>query len=281
VICIVTILSSIPFYRAVKQEFIPTNVDEAEFDVNVNGPEGTNLAVMNETLSAMEKDILATPGVRLVLSSAGGGFLGGVNQGGAYVRIAPHEERTFSIGKLWRATKSGNPLNAFKGNYTQQDVMAEVRRRLQKYAPMRVGVRNLNSFNFGAGGRTDIDFVFRGPDIVKLSEYADELVERSNKVGGIVDADTSLKLNKPELRVVIDRERAADMGVDTSDISTSLRLMVGGEDEASRFRDESVDEDYDVQLRLTEADRNDPRSLGRQSSTGYERHQSVSNRSTR
>ncbi|HTG94478.1 MAG TPA: efflux RND transporter permease subunit, partial [Pyrinomonadaceae bacterium] len=85
-IAVITILSSIPLYRAVKQEFIPTNVDEAEFEVNVNGPEGANLAVMNETITAMEKDILATPGVRMVLSSAGGGFLGGLNQGGAYVR---------------------------------------------------------------------------------------------------------------------------------------------------------------------------------------------------
>ena len=263
VIAIVTILSSVPLYRAVKQEFIPTNVDEAEFEVSVNGPEGTNLAVMNETITAMEKEILATPGVRLVLSSVGGNFLGGVNQGGAYVRIAPHEERTLSIGKLWRATKNGNPLNAFKGNYTQQDVMAEVRRRLQKYAPMRIGVRNAQSFNFGTGGRTDIDFVFRGPDIVALAGYADDLVERSTKLGGIVDADTTLKLNKPELRVQIDRDRAADMGVDTSDIATSLRLMVGGEEEASRFRDESTNEDYDVQLRLTEADRNDVSTLGR------------------
>ena len=181
VISIVTILSSVPLYRAVKQEFIPTNVDEAEFEVNVNGPEGSNLAVMTETITAMEKDILETPGVRLVLSSAGGGFLGGLNQGGAYVRIAPHEERTLSLSKLWKATKSGNPLKAFKGNYTQQDVMAELRRRLQKYAPMRTSIRNAQSFNFGAGGRTDIDFVFRGPDIVALSEYADNLVERSNE----------------------------------------------------------------------------------------------------
>ncbi|HSE32891.1 MAG TPA: efflux RND transporter permease subunit [Pyrinomonadaceae bacterium] len=263
VIAIITILSSVPLYRAVKQEFIPTNVDEAEFEINVNGPEGTNLAVMNETITAMEKDILETPGVRLVLASAGGGFLGGVNQGNAYIRIAPHVERTLSLSKLWTATKNGNPLNVFKGNYTQQDVMAEVRRRLQKYAPMRIGIRNAQSFNFGAGARTDIDFVFRGPDILALSGYADDLVERSKKLGGIVDADTSLKLNKPELRVAIDRNRAADLGVDTSDIATSLRLMVGGEDQASRFRDESVDEDYDVQLRLTEADRNDPSNIGR------------------
>ena len=263
VLSLAIVLTSIPLYRAVKQEFIPSNVDEAEFEISVNGPEGTNLAVMNETITAMEKDILETPGVRLVLSSAGGGFLGGVNQGDAYVRIAPHEERTFSFSKFWTETKKGNPFKAFKGNYTQQDVMMEVRRRLQKYTPMRSGVRNARSFNFGAGGRTDIDFVFRGPDIVALAGYADELVERSEKLGGIVDADTTLKLNKPELRVVIDRERAADLGVDTSDIATSLRLMVGGEDEASRFRDQSVNEDYDVQLRLTEADRRDVGTISR------------------
>ncbi|HEX6719828.1 MAG TPA: efflux RND transporter permease subunit, partial [Pyrinomonadaceae bacterium] len=179
IIAFLVVLTSVPLYRAVKQEFIPTNVDEAEFEVSVNGPEGTNLAVMNEVISAMEKDILETPGVRLVLSSSGGSFLGGVNQGSAYVRIAPHEERTLSFSKFWTELKKGNPLNTFRGNYTQQDVMLEVRRRLQKYAPMRIGVRNAQSFNFGTGGRTDIDFVLRGPDIVALAGYADDLVERS------------------------------------------------------------------------------------------------------
>ncbi|HEY6804724.1 MAG TPA: efflux RND transporter permease subunit [Pyrinomonadaceae bacterium] len=262
-IAIATVLTSVPLYRSVKQEFIPTNVDEAEFEVSVNGPEGTNLAVMNETITAMEKDMMSTPGVRSVLASVGGSFLGGVNQGGAYVRIAPHEERTFSLSKLWQETKKGNPLNAFRGNYSQQDVMTEIRRRLQKYAPMRIGVRNAQSFNFGTGGRTDIDYVFRGPELTALAGYADELLERSKSLGGIVDGDTTLKLNKPELRVVIDRDRAADLGVDTSDIATSLRLMVGGEEEASRYRDEQTNEDYDVQLRLTEHDRNDAGTISR------------------
>jgi HAE1 family hydrophobic/amphiphilic exporter-1 len=197
------------------------------------------------------------------LSTAGGGFLGGVNQGDAYVRIAPHEERTLSIGRLLTETLKGNPLKAFRGNYTQQDVMTEVRRRLQKYAPMRSGVRNSQSFNFGTSGRFDIDFNLRGPDLVALSGYADELLKRSQTLGGIVDADTTLKLNKPELRVEIDRARAADLGVDTSDIATGLRLMVGGEDRASRFRDESINEDYDVQLRLAEQDRSDVATIQR------------------
>src|ERR671912_2421249 len=46
------ILSSIPLYRSVKQEFIPSQVDEAEFEVSVNAPEGTNLAAMNEAMLA-------------------------------------------------------------------------------------------------------------------------------------------------------------------------------------------------------------------------------------
>jgi len=251
----------VPLYRAVKQEFIPTNVDEAEFEVSLNAPEGTNLAVMLEALPVLEKELMTTPGVRLVLASAGGGFLGGLNQAGAYVRIAPHEERTLSFTKFWNKTLEGKPWEAFRGNYTQQDVMQEVRRRLRKFSPMRGSARNAPSFNFGSGGRSDIDFVLRGPDIIELNRYAEDLLARSEQLGGIIDADTSLKLNKPELRVEIDRQRAADLGVDTSDIATSLRIMVGGDQEASRFQDESVNESYDVQLRLTESDRNDPTTL--------------------
>ena len=149
------------------------------------------------------------------MSSAGGGFLGGVNQGDMYVRIAPHEERTLILETLER-DEEGKSIQRLQGKLHAAGRDAGGSPRLRKYAPMRSGVRNGRSFNFGAGGRTDIDFVFRGPDIVALAGYADELVERSEKLGGIVDADTTLKLNKPELRVVIDRDRAADLGVDTS-----------------------------------------------------------------
>src|SRR5213078_3154383 len=256
VIAIAVALSSVPLYRIVKQEYIPTDVDEAEFDVNVNAPEGTNIDAMDQTMRAIEKDLMETPGVRLIQSSSGGSFLGAVNQGGVYVRIAPHEERTFSFTKLWESIKAGHPLAAFRGNYTQRDVMSEVRRRLQKYAPLRFSVRNAPSFNIG-GGNNDIDFVFRGPELVQLARYADALREKTKEIGGIVDADTTLKLDKPELRVHINRDRAADLGVDTVDIYTALRLMVGGDVHVSRFRDPSVNEDYDVQLRLSEQDRKD------------------------
>ncbi|MEA2490579.1 MAG: multidrug efflux pump [Acidobacteriota bacterium] len=263
IIAAVVILMSIPLYKGVKQEFIPTNVDEAEFDVGITAPQGTSLAAMNEAMEAIEKELLSTPGVRLVLSSAGGGFLSSTSTGSAYVRIAPHEERTLSFTKLWHSLKEGKPWNVFRGNYSAQDVMQEVRKRTRKFAPIRVAPRNPPSFNFGPGGRSDINFVIRGPEITQLSAYADDLMERTKNLPGFNDVDTNLELDKPELRANIDRARAADLGVSTSDIATSLNVMVGGDQEVTRYRDPSVNEDYDVQLRVEQANRNDPAAIGR------------------
>jgi len=262
VLAVAVALSSIPLYRVVKQEYTPSDVDEAEFDVNVNAPEGTNITSMDETMHAIEKDLLDTPGVRLILASSGGSFLGAVNQGSVYVRIAPHDERVFSLTKLWNSIKAGHPLMAFRGNYKQRDVMQEIRTRMQKYAPFRFSVRNAQSFNIG-GGNFDIDFVFKGPDLQQLAHYADAMRLKTKEIGGIVDADTTLKLDKPELRVHINRDRAADLGVDTSNIATALRLMVGGDDQVSRFYDPTVNEDYDVELRLSEPDRRDQSTISR------------------
>jgi HAE1 family hydrophobic/amphiphilic exporter-1 len=259
---LLVIASNVPLYGLVKQEYIPSDVDEAEFDVNVNAPEGTNLIAMNDAMLQVEKEIMATPGVRLILATAGGGFIGGVNQGGVYVRIAPHEERKFSFTRLLKSTLHGEPLAAFRGNYTQRDVMQEIRKRLAKFAPLRFSVRNAPSFNIG-GGNNDIDFGIKGPELLQLSKYAEDLRTKTKEIGGIVDADTTLKLDKPELRVRIDRARAADLGVDSSNISDALRLMVGGDDQVSRFRDPSVNEDYDVQLRLSDQDRSDSGTISR------------------
>ena len=261
VVSLGVILSSIPLYGVVRQDYIPTDVDEAEFEVRVVAPQNTSLAAMDEVMRVVESELQSTPGVRLVLASAGGSFLGSVNEGRVYVRMVPHEERTFSFVRLWHGLLQGDPLQAWRGNYTQRDVMQEVRRRLRPYRDLRTSVRNIPSFNTG-GGSFEIDFVIRGPDLPALSQYAEQLRSRSGELG-IVDADTTLKLNKPELRVEIDRTRAADLGVSMQDIGAALRLMVGGDDQVSRFLDLSVNDEYDVQLRLTDGDRNDPNTISR------------------
>lgn len=119
----------------------------------------------------------------------------------------------------------------------------------------------LQAFSIG-GGNAELEFVIRGPQLARLAEYGERLRKRAPEIG-IIDATVTLQLDKPELRVQIDRERAADLGVRTQDIAAALRLMVGGDEEVTRFRDPQVNENYDVQLRLSEADRSDPATISR------------------
>jgi hydrophobic/amphiphilic exporter-1 (mainly G- bacteria), HAE1 family len=261
-VSIAVLISTVPIYRQVKQEYIPSDVDESEFEVLVFGPEGMSLAAMDEAMQALADEARQTKGVALTLASAGGSFLARVNQGYMYVRTVPHTERTFTPERLWAGLKAGDPGAAFRGNYSQREVMQDLRRRFRKFRDLRTQVRNIAGFNIG-GGTFDIDLALRGPELEKLAEFGASLKEKARNIPGIVDADTTLQLDKPELRVVIDRDRAADLRVDTNQIATALRLMVGGDDQVSRFRDPTVNDDYDVQIRLMDAYRGDLKTISR------------------
>jgi HAE1 family hydrophobic/amphiphilic exporter-1 len=251
-------LLAVPLYRIVPQEYTPTDTDEGEFEVRLSAREGASLTAMDEVARRAEAELLAMPEVRVVLTSVGSGRIGGVNSVRYYVRIAPHAERTFS----WHRLISFHPLQAFRGNYSMREVMRRVRARLSNLPDVRVAVRGGQSSISAGGPNFEIDFSLLGPDLEALARYGETLRERAPELG-LLDADTTLRLDKPELRVEIDRTRAAALGVDTQDIATALRIMVGGDDRVSRYRDASVNDEYDVQLRLAEGGRNDPATIAR------------------
>jgi HAE1 family hydrophobic/amphiphilic exporter-1 len=252
-VAILVMASSYPLYKMVRQEFLPSDVDEAEFSVRVIGREGVSLAAMDDAVLAIDEQIRQVRGVETTLATSGGGFLGAVNSGDIYVRIAPHEVRTFSLERLWHEILHGHPSQAFAGNYSQLDVMQEVRRKIARFKDVRCQVRNFIPFQTGSSS-FDVDFLIRGPELEVLANASEKLREISKDLGGIIDTDTTLKLDKPELRVWPDRQRAADLGVDAQDLGDAMRIMIGGETQVSLFHDESINEDYDVDLRL------DPRS---------------------
>src|SRR5213593_1906798 len=251
-------LSSLPLYRMVRQEFTPANTDEGEFEIGLTAPEGTSLTAMDDVLQRIEQELRSMPQLRVMLASIGAGRMGGVNYARVYIRIPPHHERRFTFGRLFSLT----PWKAFAGNYTQRDVVQQVRQRLKKFGDIRASVRaGASSISLG-GPNFEIDFSILGPDLESLAQYAEQLRRIAPGIG-VVDADTTLKLDKPELRVEIDRARAAALGVSTDEIASALRIMVGGDDRVSRFRDPTVNDDYDVQLRLAEGGRNDPTTISR------------------
>src|SRR2546422_4720234 len=107
VLSIAVIASSVPLYRLVKQEYVPSDVDEGEFEMIVIAPEGMSLAAMDEAMQAMAREVKATPGGRYVLAQSGGNFLNRVNQGYAYVRMTPYDHRVWSLSRLLRSTLRG------------------------------------------------------------------------------------------------------------------------------------------------------------------------------
>jgi HAE1 family hydrophobic/amphiphilic exporter-1 len=263
ILSLAVIGSSYFFYQKVRQEYIPSNVDEGEFTVSLNAPEGTSLSAMNVGLEAVEKELRDMPEIKLMLASVGGGmgFSQSINNAEIYIRIPPHEERTVNFAKFWRGLKAGHPLDVFKGNYSSRDVQQKIRAKLRKYTHLRPSVRNPQSINLGTGP-SEFDFSLRGPDLMTLYNSANKMRDWGEN-NGLLDPDVTLKLDKPELRVQIDRIRAGDLGVDTTDIATALRLMVGGDDRVSRYRDANLNEDYDVELRLKQGDRNDSNTISR------------------
>ena len=262
-VAVLVIASAYPLYRVVRQEFIPTDVDEAEFQLQVTAPEGTSTAAMDDILRAIDRGCSAHSRRRdRAVDDRRRQSRASSTPGRPTCASRPHEERIFSLQRL--VVGLVTPRSAGGVPRQLQPARRHERRSgqtLRKYPDLRTGVRNIQSFNIG-GGNTEFEFVIRGPELAKLSEYGEALRARAPELG-LLDADVTLKIDKPELRVVIDRARAADLGVSTADIGAALRVMVGGDQEVSSYRDPAVNEEYDVQLRLDERFRDDPAVIQR------------------
>ncbi len=255
VVSLLVIASNIPLSQLVKRDYIPLNVDESEFEIRVEARQGASLTSMRETIDAVEEMLIEVPGVETVLTAVGTRSFGDVNRAELYVRLQDSEERTFSFSRWVRGLLAGDPGEAFRDNFTQREKMAEIRRQLNTLPDLRISVRNLTSLRQGAP--VDIDFSITGPEINELLAFSDQLREKAKTLPGVVDVYSTLQIDNPELLANIDRERAAALGVEVREIADTLSVAVGGDDRVSRYRDQSIDDAYDVELRLVGIDRND------------------------
>src|SRR5213075_2248863 len=89
---------------------------------------------------------------------------------------------------------------------------------------------------------------------------SDQMIEKLRLVPGLTDVDTTLALRKPEMRVEVNRDRASDLGVSVQTIASTLGVLVGGQ-VVSDFRDNQIGELYDVWLRASGANRDDPQAV--------------------
>jgi len=232
-VAIATVAATKPLAEEVGKDFIPQD-DTSELSVALTMPEGSDLESASAVAAEIEAKLHGLRGVERLwtrIGAQGGGD--DVTQVEIYVTLTDLERRSFS----------------------QFDVMADARALLAPYADLRPSVSGVG--NVG-GGRSQLSFSLRGPDLDRLNGYADTLMERMRATTGFVDVDSGAAMRRPEVRVRVDRQRAADLGVRAGDVATALRTMVGGEP-VSKLR--VGDEQYDVWLRLDPADRDSVASL--------------------
>jgi HAE1 family hydrophobic/amphiphilic exporter-1 len=238
-LCLLVILSIVPLFMFVGKNFLPVD-DQSQFEVNVRAPEGSTLAATTNVLERIATDLRKLPGVTDTLVTIGGGQQQLVNSANVYVRLTPIDQRTLS----------------------QTDLMVRAREMLKQYQKenLRTNVAQVQAISGGGQANSDVQYIVGGPDLQKLTEYSQQLLEKMKTIPDVVDADSSLVAGKPELRVEIDRARAADLGVKVGDIAQSLNTLVAGQ-KVSTFN-EGTDQ-YDVRLRAVGEARASKENLSR------------------
>jgi multidrug efflux pump len=199
-------------FRSVPNEFTPT-VDTGRAYVTIEGPEGTSFdrmdlhaarlegIVMREMESGdIERVVLRVPG-----TNTSDGRSGDVNNARAIVLMKPWEQRERSSQEIANA------------------IVAEA----AKMPGIRASTSQPQSFGRRGGSSKPVEAVIGGPDYERLAEWSDQLVRLAQANPGLTGVETSYKERKPQIRVAIDRKRAADLGISLETIGRTLETMLG------------------------------------------------------
>jgi len=234
--CLGALASTGPLAMKAKKGFLPVD-DRAQFEVQVRLPEGRSLAATEVIGERVARVIREMPGVVATMLTIGDDDQRTPNLARIYIKLLPPDKRKIS-----------------------QDVMkAHVRDTILPQLPpdLRVSVADVNEFG-GGQATARIQYLLAGPDLKVIEQVNGRVLEKMRKVPGAVDVDSSLIVGKPELGVYIDRNRAADLGVQVADVAQALQLYVGGQ-KVSTYAEGG--EQYDVRLRATPEYRTDEDAL--------------------
>ena len=225
---LLVIVSTVPLFMFVGKNFLPVD-DQAQFELNVRLPEGATLSATSALAERMAADLRKLPGVTDTLVTIGSGQQQIVNLANIYIKMSPVEERSVSQSDLMLRTRS-----EIVGKYLKEEPQ------------LRTSVNPVAAISGGGQRNADINFVISGPDLDKLTTYSDHLLAKLKSLPDVVDVDSTLITGKPELRVLIDRARAAELGVRIGDVAQSLNTLVAGQ-KVSTFN--AGTDQYNVRVR--------------------------------
>ncbi len=231
----IIVLASWVTFKNIESEYAPKE-DRGGFFIRIRGPEGATYDFIETYMDEVERRLMPYTETgefqRLLLRAPGWG--GGFNQGVVIVSLDDWGNR--------------RPAN---------EIIREVNGKLSDLP----GVRAFAIMRQGLGGGTGkpVQFVIGGPSYETLTDWQRTYVAALEEANiGLVDIDWDYKETQPQLRLQVDYQRAADLGVTVSEIGSTLQTMLGSRRVTTYIED---GEEYDVILEGLRSEQNSPNDI--------------------
>lgn len=204
VLSFATVAGGLQLAKITKKEFFPV-VDEGRFIIRFETPLGSSFEFTNRKAREIEKVLMSNPYVLRYGMAVGEGLVSPtVNGGMFFVTLKDRSVRPH-----------------------QKVVMNMLRDELRKIKDVRASVEVPSVVGARGGRQTDIQYVVRGESLEELGRIADNLTSFLREKGGYADIDTDIRINQPEIKIRIDRDKLRDLGLNVEDIGNTLTALFG------------------------------------------------------
>lgn len=226
---ILLVVGSVFVFQRLPRELVPVEDRGIAFGI-VIAPEGATLDYTDGYMRQLEEILMPMPQRQALFTATGLGFggPGQVTNGFVFFNLVPRSERDASaqeiVGGLFPQTFGIPGVLAFLVN------------------PPSLG---------GGFSSSPIEYVLQADTYEQLGQAVGAVMGKASELGYLINLDTDLRLNKPELNITIDRDRAAQLGVSVTEIGSALESLLGGR-VVSNFKRASKQYDVIVQMRATD-----------------------------
>ncbi|MCC7142199.1 MAG: efflux RND transporter permease subunit [Candidatus Eisenbacteria bacterium] len=192
-------------FRSLPAEFVPTQ-DQSRLMIRLQTAVGSDLDETDRLFQKAEAIVNARPEVTRAFAVVGGFGGGAINSGVFFVTLVPPNQRDLD----------------------HLEFMALVRKELNAIPGLRAVVQDLSQQGFTAQRGFPVEFSVRGSDWNQLVDLSSDVMRDLQASGTVVDLDTDYQLGMPELRILPDRARCADLGIPVQDVASAINALVGG-----------------------------------------------------
>jgi HAE1 family hydrophobic/amphiphilic exporter-1 len=228
---------TIYLFVAIPKGFIPSE-DTGQLVAITEAPEGISFYSLVEHQKRVAAVVAEDPNIEAFMSSAGarGGIIGS-NQGTLFMKLKPRAERQMSA----------------------DEVVHSLRQKLMGLPGMKVYLQNPPLIRIGGRfAKSQYQFTIQSPDTNELYRWAPIFEERMKALETIVDVSSDLQLKNPEVTVLIDRDKAAALGVSAEQIEDALYSAYGSRQVSTIY---APNNDYKVIMELLPEYQRDPAAL--------------------